>query len=273
MLPKKGIDIPLLISAVLLVGIGIIMVFSSSYTYALSNTGDGAHYFKRVLMWSGLGMVVLFIFSACPYRLWRKLSSLLMLISIILLVVVLTPAGKEVNNAQRWLQFGGFSFMPSEVAKFAMIIYMADRMERSQHRIKTFRDGCLPHLLLGGILFTLIYNQPDFSTGIIILAVMMVMLFVSGVHLAHFAGLIIAGAASMTAALAYIFMSGHGYKARRLIAYLDPWMDPMDSGLQTIQSLLAIGSGGLTGRGIGKSIQKHLYLPEPQNDFIFAIIG
>ncbi len=270
---NKGIDIPLLTATILLVVVGIIMVFSSSYTYALSNTGDGAHYLKRVLMWAALGTIALTFCSAFPYRIWAKFSNLIMLAALILLVVVLTSAGKEVNYAQRWIEVGGITIMPSELAKAAVIFYMAATMEKNKHRIKTFRYGCVPHLLIGGIVFALVYQQPDFSTGLIIVSIMMIMLFVSGVNMIHFAGLSVMGVGSVVAALGYIFISGQGYKARRLIAYMDPWADPMDAGLQTVQSLLAIGSGGVAGRGIGRSIQKHLYLPEPQNDFIFAIIG
>ncbi|RQD66912.1 MAG: putative lipid II flippase FtsW [Tindallia sp. MSAO_Bac2] len=273
MKPKKGIDIPLLTSTILLVIIGIIMVFSSSYSYALINNGDGAHYLKRVLMWSLLGSGALTFCCLCPYRIWARFSNLIMMGSLILLVLVLTPVGKEVNYAQRWIEVGGINIMPSEIAKAAIIFYMAATMEKNKHSIKTFRDGCLPHLLIGGIVFALVYQQPDFSTGLIILCIMMIMLFVGGVNMIHFTGLFATAVGGAAALFIYIFMSGQGYKARRLIAYLDPWADPLDAGLQTIQSLLAIGSGGVLGRGIGRSIQKHLYLPEPQNDFIFAIIG
>lgn len=270
---NQGIDIPLLTATILLVVVGIIMVFSSSYTYALSSNGDGAHYLKRVLMWASLGAIALVFCTICPYRIWARFANLIMAVALILLVVVITPAGKEVNFAQRWIEVGAITIMPSEIAKVAVIIFMAATMEKNKYRVKSFQDGFVPHLLIGGVVFALVYQQPDFSTGLIIVSIMMVMLFVSGVNMIHFGAFLIAGITSVVAALGYILLSGQGYKTRRLVAYLDPWADPMDAGLQTVQSLLAIGSGGVAGRGIGRSIQKHLYLPEPQNDFIFAIIG
>ncbi|SDY41914.1 putative lipid II flippase FtsW [Tindallia californiensis] len=273
MRPNKGIDIPLLISVILLVVIGIIMVFSSSYSYALIHNHDGAHYLKRVLLWSVLGAGALVFCSYCPYRLWARFSNAIMVVALMTLVAVLTPLGKEVNHAQRWLEIAGINIMPSEIAKVAIIIYMAAIMEKNKYKLKNFREGFAPHLIMGGIVFVLVYQQPDFSTGLIILSMMMMMLFVSGVNMVYYTGILFSGTALAASALIYIFMSGQGYKARRLVAYIDPWSDPLDAGLQTVQSLLAIGSGGLAGRGIGRSIQKHLYLPEPQNDFIFAIIG
>jgi cell division protein FtsW len=270
---NKGMDLTLLITTILLVAIGIVMVFSSSYSYAMSNLGDGLYFLKRVIRWAALGTIALTFCSFLNYRVWRRLGTLLMLVSFILLILVLTPVGTEINHARRWINIAGFSLMPSEVTKFSIIIFMAASMERKKDAVKLFYQGVLPYLLMGSALFYLIYKQPDFSTSLVVFFVIIIMMFIGGIRISHFIALGVSAVGAVTAFIMYIFLSGQGYKTNRLTAYLDPWADPTDTGFQTIQSLLAIGSGGLTGKGIGRSIQKHLHLPEPHNDFIFSIIA
>ncbi|MDW7671281.1 MAG: putative lipid II flippase FtsW [Bacillota bacterium] len=270
---KQGIDLTLFVTTILLVAIGIVMVFSASYSYAMSNMGDGMFFLKRVLQWAAIGLAAMILFSFINYRIWRRMGNLLLIMSVILLILVLTPVGSEINFARRWIHVAGLSLMPSEVTKFSIIIFMAASLERKKNQIKTFNQGVTPYLLLGGLLFALIYKQPDFSTGLVILFVIIMMMFVGGIRLSHFIFLTLAGTGAIAGFFSYILLTGQGYKTRRLIAYLDPWADPTDAGLQSIQSLLAIGSGGISGKGIGRSIQKHLHLPEPHNDFIFSIIA
>lgn len=271
---KQPQDFILLISVYILVIIGIIMVFSSSYSYTLVNMGDGYHYLKRVLIWAAVGAITMNFFSKVNYWYWSKYANLAFIVSIILLIAVLTPLGIERNFAQRWLGIGeSLTFMPSEVAKFASIIFISTSISRKKDKMKKFSEGVLPYLLIMGIYFGLIYKQPDFSTAFVVVVMIFAMVFVGGMKFSHFLGFAGAGVGTLISLLAYIFLSGNSYKAKRIITFLDPWQDPTDAGFQVIQSLLAIGTGGIFGRGLGRSVQKHFYLPEPQNDFIFAIIS
>ena len=270
---KQGMDLTLLVTTILLVAIGIMMVFSASYSYAMSNMGDGLYFLKRILQWAGIGLCVMILFSFIPYGIWRKLSVPLLIISLSGLVIVLSSLGTEINYARRWIQVAGFSVMPSELVKFSLVIFMAASLEKNKIHLNYFWRGVMPYLILAGGIFFLIYKQPDFSTALIIVTLIIMMMFIGGIRISHFMVLLVTGVTAVAGFLSYILLTGQGYKTRRLVAYLDPWADPSDAGLQTIQSLLAIGTGGLAGKGIGRSIQKHLHLPEPHNDFIFSIIA
>lgn len=269
---KNPYDFTIIITVALLVTTGIIMVFSSSFSHAMVVLGDGYYFLKRILMWAGIGLFAMIFCAKIQYWKWAKYAPTILLGSIILLVLVLTPVGTEINGARRWI-YVGISIMPSEIAKFAAIIFVATTLNNKKERIQTFAHGVAPYLLLAGMFFGLIYKQPDFSTAFVVVVIIVAMVFVGGMKLSHFIGLTAAGVAGLASMIAYIFISGKGYKAKRITAFLDPWADPTDSGFQAVQSLLALGSGGLFGRGLGRSVQKHFYLPEPQNDFIFAIIG
>ncbi|WP_026476372.1 stage V sporulation protein E [Alkaliphilus transvaalensis] len=270
---KNPYDSTIILSVATLVAIGIIMVFSSSYSHALVNMKDGYYFLKRIIIWAIIGTFAMIFCAKFPYWKWKKYANLLLIVSLALLVLVLTPIGKEVNGAQRWIGVGSISVMPSEVAKFAAIIFVSTSITRKKEKMQSFIYGVLPYLLFIGLFFGLIYQQPDFSTAFVVAVVIMSLVFVGGMKLSHFVGLASAGFAGIAAMIAYLFLSGNSYKAKRITAFLDPWADPSNTGFQAIQSLLAIGSGGLFGRGLGKSIQKHFYLPEPQTDFIFSIIG
>ncbi|MCD5410578.1 MAG: putative lipid II flippase FtsW [Clostridiales bacterium] len=256
-----------------LVAIGVIMVFSSSFAYALVNMNDSYFFLKRVSMWAVIGSIAMYICAKIPYRLWSKYANLILLISIGLLIAVLTPIGTEINGASRWIILGGISVMPSEIAKFAVIIFIPISIHRKKEEIRTFSKGVMPYLLIIAVFFVLIYSQPDFSTAFVVAVVIMSMLFVGGMKMLHFISLLGIGLVSIMSMITYVVLSGKGHIARRITSFLDPWADPLVSGFQAIQSLLALGAGGLFGRGLGRSVQKQFYLPEPQNDFIFAIIG
>lgn len=270
---KNPYDFTIIITVALLVTTGIIMVFSSSFSHAMVVLGDGYYFLKRILMWTGIGLVAMIFCAKTPYWKWAKYAHVILLCSIVLMVLVLTPIGREINGARRWIYIGPISIMPSEVAKFAAIVFVATTLNNKKEKIQTFIYGVVPYLLLAGMFFGLIYAQPDFSTAFVVVVIIIAMVFVGGMKLSHFIGLTVTGVAGLASMIAYIFISGKGYKAKRITAFLDPWADPTDSGFQAVQSLLALGSGGLFGRGLGRSVQKHFYLPEPQNDFIFAIIG
>ncbi len=271
---KQPQDYILLLVVGVLVIIGIIMVFSSSYSYTLAKNNDGYHYLKRVLLWATVGSFAMMFFSRINYRYWSRHANLIFIVSIILLILVLTPLGITRNNATRWLGVGeSLTFMPSDVAKMALIIFISTSISRKKHRMESFTQGLLPYLFIMALFFLLIFKQPDFSTAFVVVVMIFAMVFVGGMKLSHFLALAATGAAGLSAMIVMIFLTGKDYKAKRITAFLDPWKDASDTGYQVIQSLLALGTGGIFGRGLGRSVQKHFYLPEPQNDFIFAIIG
>lgn len=271
---KNHSDSTITLVVTALVAIGVIMVFSSSFAYALINMKDGYYFLKRVSMWAVAGSLAMYICAKIPYWQWARFAKLILLISLALLIAVLIPGiGTEINGARRWIMIVGISIMPSEIAKFAVIVFVPMSIHKNKENIKTFSKGVVPYLFLIVGFFILIYLQPDFSTAFVVTVVIMSMIFVGGMKMFHFVALIVTGLTSIGTMVAYLLMSGRGHIARRINSFLDPWADPLVGGFQAIQSLLALGSGGLFGRGLGRSIQKQFYLPAPQNDFIFAIIG
>ncbi|WZL74738.1 stage V sporulation protein E [Clostridiaceae bacterium 35-E11] len=268
MTKKKSSDFTLLLTVLVLVIIGIIMVFSSSHYYALSKMNDSYHFLKRELMWAVLGLIGMFFAMNFDYWKYRKIAPYAYMLSIILLILVLTPLGIEFNGAQRWLGVGGFTIMPGEVAKICGIFFAATYLSRKPEKIKDFFKGVLPSLLIIGIYFALIILQPNLSTALTISVIIASMMFVTGMRWLHVSIMGLGGVI-----LVAIMIMLAPYRIKRLTGFLDPFADPQGTGYQVIQSLYALGTGGLFGVGLGKSVQKYLYIPEPQNDFIFAIIG
>ncbi|HPT77714.1 MAG TPA: stage V sporulation protein E [Candidatus Atribacteria bacterium] len=264
---KKPVDFPILITTVILVAIGIVMVFSASYYRAAELYKDSLYFFKRQLLWAVVGFAGMFLASRIEYRKLKKFSVIFLVISILLLVAVLL-VGEVRNNAKRWLSIGGFSLQPSEIAKFALILFTADIASRSKHRFRKFFTGLVPVLGAAALMAGLIMLQPNMSTAMSILMMALILLFVGGANLWHLSLLVGAGGAAGVA-----LMFSAGYRLKRFLGFLDPWADPLETGFQIIQSLYALGSGGLFGLGIAQSRQKLLYLPYPETDFIFAIIG
>lgn len=257
----------LIITTILLTVIGIVMVFSASYIWANFKYDNPYHYFFRQLIFGSIGIIGMFVTSKFPYQLYKQHATKIFFFVLGLLIIVLIPGiGIVRGGARSWIGIGSFSIQPSEFMKIACIIllskYLSDNyvdMEKPLYIL----------LLLGIVIvvFGLIMLQPDFGTGMIIVATTVVMLFVAGVNLTYFIYLLIAGGAGIT-----VLIISAPYRLRRIFAYLDPWSDPLGAGFQIIQSLYAISPGGLFGVGLGNSIQKHFYLPEPQTDFIFAIL-
>ncbi|NLP30169.1 MAG: putative lipid II flippase FtsW [Clostridiales bacterium] len=266
---KSG-DFLLIILVLGLVVFGVIMVFSASYYSSISETGDPYAYLKDNIKWAILGGFVMLVASLLDYRIYNKLAPYLLLLSIVLLVLLFTPLGVTRNFATRWIGVGSFTLMPGEIAKICAILFVAWFLSKDPKRIRSFFRGVLPLLMLCGIYFVLIIKQPNLSTAITICAIIIGMMFVAGLNIFYLIGIGFLGGMGITA---LVFMDEDGYWMKRITSFLDPFEDPLDTGWQVIQSLLALGSGGLFGVGLGKSIQKTLYLPEPQNDFIFSIIG
>lgn len=262
-------DILIIISTILLLGIGVIMVYSSSAILAYHEMGDYAYYVKRQLIFAVLGIIAMFATMNLDYWIFRKWSKVLLISCFILLLIVLIPGiGLARGGARSWLGIGAFSIQPSEFMKLAMIIFIAKWMSERQKQLTYFFKGLLPILALAGSAFALIMLQPDLGTGTVLMGTIMLMIFVAGARISHLAGLGMAGVAGFVA-----LVLAEPYRIKRIMGFLDPWQDALGSGYQTIQSLYAIGPGGLIGVGLGLSRQKHNYLPEPYNDFIFSILA
>lgn len=260
------IDVPYLVLTVLLVVIGLIMLFSASYARAYYRTGNSARYFISQLLFAIMGMGALFFFSRVPYEWYQKLSLLILAVTVILLALV-PLIGTRVGGAKRWISLGFTQFQPSEIAKFAVIVSFAAIMAAHTRDMKTFKYGFAPYMLILGVIAVLLYLEPHMSATLIILALGFILMLIGGTNWKFLVGLVV-----LVAGLAAIYLLTKGYTADRITAWLDPESDPLDKGLQILQSQYAIGSGGLTGLGFGRSRQKYLYLPEEHNDYIFAIV-
>lgn len=265
----KSPDFILFFSVVGLLGLGIVMVYSASAVSAYVNFGDSYYFLKRQLIWALLGLTALFVTMNIHYHTWRPLAKPILIGTLFLLVLVLIPGlGKVVNGARRWLGFGSLYLQPSEIAKLGMVLFCADSLARNQEKIKSFMKGLVPQLIILMVVFGLILKEPDLGTALAIGGTVFILLFASGARISHLFGLGAVGVVGIIAAILY-----EPYRLRRLLAFSDPWADPLNSGYHIIQSLYAIGSGGLFGVGLGRSREKFLYLPEPHTDFIFAILG
>ena len=246
------------------------MVYSASAVWAAYKfDGDSFFFAKRQLLFAGLGIVAMFFIMNVDYWTWKTWSKVLICICLVLLVAVLIPGiGMERNGSRSWIGVGAFSIQPSEFTKLAMIAFLAKFLSENQKYITTLKKGLVPALALVFFAFGMIMLQPDLGTGTVMVGTCVVMIFVSGARIAHFVWLGLMGVAGFVALVA-----SAPYRIKRITSFLDPWEDPLGSGFQMIQSLLAIGPGGLFGLGLGQSRQKFFYLPEPQTDFIFAIIS
>ncbi len=262
-------DILIIFSTLLLLGIGITMVYSSSAILAFHEMGDYTYYVKRQLIFAALGIIAMFAIMNVDYWILRKWSKVILLVCFALLVIVLIPGiGLARGGARSWLGIGAFSIQPSEFMKLAMILFMAKWLSENQKKLTSFFTGLLPMLALSGSAFALIMLQPDLGTGTVLMGTVMLLIFVAGARMLHLSMLGFAGVAGFAA-----LVLAEPYRIKRILAFLDPWQDAQGSGYQTIQSLFAIGPGGLIGVGLGESRQKYSYLPEPYNDFIFSILA
>lgn len=266
---KSG-DFLLTIIVLGLVVFGVIMVFSASYYSSISETGDPYAYLKDDVKWAILGAIVMLFTAMFDYHHYRRFAPMLVAVSFVLLGLLFTPLGVTRNNATRWIGVGGFTLMPGEVAKICAILFVAWYLSKDPKRIRSLFRGVIPLFGLSAAYFGLIILQPNLSTAITICAIIVGMMFVAGLNIAYLVGI---GGLGVVGILGLVFTDQDGYWMKRITSFVDPFQDPLGSGWQVIQSLLALGSGGLFGVGLGKSIQKTLYLPEPQNDFIFSIIG
>ena len=266
-LDERGLlDVPFLVLTVLLVLIGVLMMFSASYARAYSTEGKATYYFARQAVFAIVGIGIMLFFSTWNYQIWRSVSFFILAAAIVFLLLV-PLIGIEEKGAKRWIYLGFTSFQPSEVAKLGIVLTFASMISYYRERMQSFREGILPFVVILAVVCGLLVLEPHLSAIIIILGVSAAMLFLGGVKLRWFAlGLGVVGV------FVAVYLATKGYAGDRIQAWLHPFEDESDSGYQIVQSLYAIGSGGLMGLGLGRSRQKYLYLPEEHNDYIFPIV-
>jgi cell division protein FtsW len=254
----------MLLIVIALLGLGVVMAAS---TAPPQNPAMGQYLVMKHTLWVLAAALALYVGSSTDYHLLRRLSVPLLALSLAALLGVLV-VGAEVKGAKRWYRFGSISLQPSEFLKLSLCLYMADFLAREQRRVRTFWKGFVQPVVIMGLAFGLILRQPDFGTALLIAVVTFAMLFVAGIRLLHVVPAVLA-----SGPLLYYMVTEVPERWARILAFLDPWADPKGEGYQVIQSLLALGAGGLAGVGLGNSKQKLSFLPEAGNDFVFSILG
>lgn len=269
MASERRFDTLLLVTVMALVGLGIVMVYSASFAVAGQRFGDSYHFLKKQAIAAALGIPLMFFMAKMNYQRWQFLALPLLLLSLVLLGILILPGWRhEVGGSARWLKFSFLSFQPAELAKLALVIYLAHSLAKKEGRMKSFSAGFLPYVIVLGVFFVLVLKQPDFGTGIVFAALVFIMLFVAGTRL------LFLGSTLLAALPALLFLALRAdYRKERLLTFLNPWSDPGNAGFQIIQSFLAFGAGKLFGVGLGDGKQKLFYLPEVHTDFILAVIG
>jgi cell division protein FtsW len=258
----------LFLATLALVCASVVMVYSASAVLALERYQQPYMFVTKQVMWALLGVAVMSIVMRIDYRTYRneKLIWTLLGIAAVLLIAVLFS--RPVNGTRRWFAVGGLGIQPSELAKLAAILFTAIMLERRMHRVNDIGYALLPIAIITGVLVGLILLEPDFGTAVSLLAVIGLMIFAAGLNYRYLAGAVLLSLPAL-----YVILMSADYRRRRLLIFLDPWSDPLGDGFQIIQSLIAVGTGGVFGRGLMAGVQKLFYLPEPHTDFIYAVIG
>jgi len=268
MAKKLSFDITLFAITAALLGLGLVSVWSASSALAQEVYQNAYHFLIKQVLWACLGLTIMVAAMRVDYRRLRQpavvYGAVIATASLLVLVLFLKP----VNDTHRWIRLGGLSFQPAEMAKLALILFLAYHLERKGDRVNEFLPSLFPALLLLGWFAFLVYIQPDLGSAVTLVLIAGVMLFFGGVRLRYFAGL-----AMLAPPLLYLAVSVSAYRRSRIDAFLNPWSDPRGSGWQIIQSLVAVGTGGVTGVGLMEGRQKLLYLPYPYSDFVYAVIG
>ncbi|MTI81408.1 MAG: putative lipid II flippase FtsW [Firmicutes bacterium] len=268
-LKKKSPDFILFLTVLMLLSIGIVMVFSASQYVTIINYQNAFYFFERQMLWALIGVVAMIFTMNFDYFKMKRWIGPIVALGLILLLLVLIPGiGKEVNGSRRWINLVFISFAPAELVKLCLITFVAFGLSKRPNIVQDFRRGMFPYLMLMVVAAGLILMQPDLGTAVTLCGTIMVMFLAAGARMAHLYGL---GALGLVAVGLAIYFEP--YRMKRFLAFLDPAADPQGAGYHIIQSLYALGSGGLFGLGLGQSKQKFLYLPENHTDFIFAIIG
>jgi cell division protein FtsW len=265
---KLKSDKVLFTTTLLLVCASIVMVYSASAVVALERFDQPYLFLTKQALWAVLGLAVLAIAMRIDYRTYKSDLFVWALLGLVALMLVAVLFSRPVNGTRRWFGMGGLGVQPSELAKLAVILFTALMLERRMHRINELSYSLLPIGIVAGVLVGLILLQPDFGTSVALLLIVAAMIFAAGLHYKYFIGTVLAALPAI-----YIVLMSASYRRRRLLAFWDPWADPLGDGFQIIQSLIAVGTGGVFGRGLMAGVQKLFYLPEPHTDFIFAVIG
>ncbi len=262
-------DLVIMLMAIALTCFGVVMVYSASSIMAAKRFSDGFFFLKRQGLFALIGFAIMLGTMRINYQFWRKLAAPILLGCIVLLVLVLIPGiGGSAGGASRWIRLPGFSLQPSEIAKIALIMYMAYSLDRKQDKIKQLGSGFVSYMLILVVLLGLLLKQPDMGSALTLAAVAVIMLFAAGTRLVYIISIVL-----MSMPFIYFLIMNVAYRKRRILAFLNPWEDPQNSGFQIIQSWLALGAGGLFGVGLGEGKQKLFYLPEAHTDFILAVVG
>ncbi len=266
---RRDVDTTLLLLTVSLTCIGVVMVYSSSAIMAAERFHDGFYFLKRQLVYTLIGFGLMVFTTYFNYKNWRKLAVISLLGSIVLLGLLFVPGfGVRVGGAMRWLSLPGLTIQPAEVVKLALVLYLAHSLTRKKEKVRSLLKGYLPYMIVLAVLLGMLLKQPDLGSAMIIAGVAMGMLIVAGVRWRYLFPTIL-----MTLPVIYFLIMQVEYRRRRIMAFLDPWDDPFDTGFQIIQSMVAFGKGGVLGQGLGIGEQKLFYLPEAHTDFIFSVIG
>ncbi|MDD5019375.1 MAG: putative lipid II flippase FtsW [Candidatus Omnitrophica bacterium] len=265
----RNARISIFVTMLILICIGIVMIYSASSISMWQSSGETYGLLKKQCLYVLIGFIAMTMAMAFDYHLLRRFAKPLLLVSVIPLVLVLLPGiSREVGGAKRWLHAAGLNYQPTEFVKVALIIYLADYLNRKARYLKEFWKGFVPPMCILGGITLLVLLQPDLGTAVSMVVLTFVMLFVSGVRMTHIL-------VSVLCALPFLYLLVFSvpYRRARILAFLNPWMDPQGTGFQIIQSQIALGSGGLFGMGLGQSRQKLFYLPAAHTDFIFSIIA
>jgi cell division protein FtsW len=265
---KLKSDAVLFLATLILVCLSIVMVYSASAVVALEKYQQPYLFLIKQLLWATLGVAVLSVVMRVDYRNYRQPVFIWSCLGLVVVSLVAVLFSAPVNNARRWFSIGGLGIQPSELAKLSAIFFIAALLERRMHRINEMAYAVLPIGIVVALLVGLILVEPDFGTAMSLALIAAVMVFSAGLHYTY-----IAGAALAALPLVAYLALGAAYRRRRIFAFLDPWADPLGDGFQIIQSLIAVGTGGISGRGLMNGVQKLFYLPEPHTDFIYAVIS
>jgi cell division protein FtsW len=265
---KLKSDKVLFLATLLLVCCSVVMVYSASAVLAMNRFNQPYFFLIKQAMWAALGLAVMSIAMRFDYRNYREPSFIWFALGIVAFALVAVLFGAPINGSRRWFGFGGFGVQPSELAKLSALFFIAALLERRMNRIDEISYALVPIVVVVGGIVGLILLEPDLGTAMTVLLIAMSMLFAAGISYRYVLGAILCGVP-----VVYFILMGAAYRRRRLLAFWDPWSDPLGDGFQVIQSMIAVGSGGLLGRGFMSGVQKLFYLPEPHTDFIYAVIG
>jgi cell division protein FtsW len=266
---QRRVDHVLLSCVLALLALGIVMVYSAAGIRAEAVFGHEHYYVTRQILFAAVGLGVMLVAARIPYQAYKRWTYPLLGVVMLLLIGVFIPGvGSTMGGATRWIDLGYFYLQPSEVAKFALVLYLAYSLTKKQDHISSFSIGILPHLMVSGVALALILLEPDFGTTAVLASILFAMMFVAGTRILHLSAIF-----AVAAPLAFVVLIGAEYRRRRLLAFLDPWADQADTGFHIIQSWLAFHRGGLFGVGLGAGTQKLFYLPAAHTDFIFSVVG